>query len=108
MKNQGLIFFSILLLLLMSSLSHAQNTSPKAEIKVKDGTPTMFVNGEATPAMTYMTYNPKEKFFSDFGRAGVNFVSFNITANYNPRDEKNENTSWLGDRIHSNQKVWFG
>ena len=48
-------------------------------VKVQDhlGLPTLMVNGQPNAGMTYMTYHPVERYFGDFGKAGVPFVSFN-------------------------------
>lgn len=40
------------------------------------GLPTLMVNGKPDAGMTYMTYRPQERYFGDFGKAGVPFVSF--------------------------------
>ncbi|MCE5249293.1 beta-galactosidase [bacterium] len=60
------------------------NNGPVVTIASFKGVPTVFVDGVPHSGMTYMTYNPQERFFNDFGKAGVNFVSFFTTANQIP------------------------
>lgn len=72
------IMFLATLFLPISSLG--QSKKPHAEIGVHMGIPTMFVDGKPTAAMTYMAgRSNEEKFFKDFGKAGVKFVSFGVS-----------------------------
>ena len=65
------------LFLIISNILFAQ-VEKDYEVKVQNymGIPTLMVNGQPDAGMTYMTYRPQERFFSDFGKAGVRFVSF--------------------------------
>ncbi len=79
-------FMFIVLSALYSPCTIAQ--LQRVEVKSFNGIPTLFVNGEPNAGMTYMTYRPKERYFRDFGDAGVDFVSFSITANDTPRGRR--------------------
>ncbi|MFC1606465.1 beta-galactosidase [Candidatus Latescibacterota bacterium] len=85
------LFFVIMLIVadvmsafFISTPASAQNTGTgmvsQAEVRIYKGSPTMFVDGNPTAAMTYtVAGNRKDKFFRDFGNAGVNFVSTGIS-----------------------------
>lgn len=62
--------------------------TPKVSIGMFKGTPALLVDGNPNSGMTYMTYRPQERYFHDFGNAGVDFVSFAITANSYPGSTK--------------------
>jgi beta-galactosidase len=49
-----------------------------AEVRTHFGMPSMHVDGQPNAGMCYMTYRPKERYFRDFGNAGVDFVSFAV------------------------------
>jgi len=51
----------------------------RAEVKPHNGVPTLFINGQANSAMSYMTYHPTSKYFGQFGEAGVHVYSFPST-----------------------------
>lgn len=59
----------------------AQNQGPQARVGMHRGTPAMFVDGVPTSAMTYTTGWGKDysRYFQDFGKAGVRFVSIIIS-----------------------------
>lgn len=61
---------------------------PSVTIRPRLGAPTLHVNGQPNAGMTYMTYRPQERYFRDFGQAGVDFVSFfvSLTHKANRRD----------------------
>ena len=78
------VFEMVTLLFFTPFLSVAQDTDiskvSNAEVRMHLGSPTMFVDGKPTAAMTYTVGgNRKEKFFRDFGKVGVNFVSFGVS-----------------------------
>ena len=56
---------------------------PRSEVRKYNGVPTLFINGEPDAGMAYMTYNPKEKHYRQFGEAGVKLASLQTTANKN-------------------------
>ncbi len=62
-------------------LLFAQNDGPLARVGMHMGTPAMFVDDVPTAAMTYTTGWGKDysRYFHDFGKAGVRFVSIIIT-----------------------------
>ena len=66
-----------------SKAPHSDQQFPKSEIRDYNGVPTIFINGEPNAGMTYMTYNPKEKHYRQFGEIGVDLASFQTSANYN-------------------------
>ena len=65
----------LLSLLFAGFVLHAQQNTVKVENYM--GLPTLMVNNRPDAGMTYMTYRPIERYFGDFGKAGVPFVSFN-------------------------------
>ena len=69
------------LLLFLSSISFFAQKNESIEVRVQNymDIPTLMVNGHPDAGMTYMTYNPQERYFRDFGKAGVRFVSFEIS-----------------------------
>ncbi len=62
----------------MSKKSRQART--RADIRHHNGAPTLFINGSPHSAFSYMTYNPQQDYFADFGRAGVNLHSFAANA----------------------------
>jgi beta-galactosidase len=69
---------TILLSLLISGFFlHSQENIVKVQPHL--GLPTLMVNGQPNAGMTYMTYRPQERYFGDFGKAGVPFVSFSTS-----------------------------
>lgn len=74
-----LLMFSVF----CSGPSQVDGKFPRSEIKEHNGVPTLFINGEPNAGMTYMTYNPKEKHYRQFGEIGVNLASFQSTPNLN-------------------------
>lgn len=52
------------------------------------GLPTFHVSGQPNAGMAYMTGRPVAQHFADFGRAGVDFVSFHVSMDFqsNKRD----------------------
>lgn len=56
---------------------------PRAVVRPHNGVPTLWINGQPSAAMTFMTYNQREpRYFADFGRAGVNLATFSATSDY--------------------------
>ena len=56
---------------------------PSAVVRPHHGVPTLWINGQPDPAMTFMTYNQREpRYFGDFGRAGVGLATFSATSDY--------------------------
>lgn len=73
----------------------AQSTnSPKAEIKMHNGAPTLFINGAPNAGLTYMTYNPSAKHYESFGKIGVDLVSVSVTSDFSVFF--NQPTAWPG------------
>lgn len=65
-----------------------------AEVRLHNGVPTLFVNGQPHPGMTYAAYNPSVKVFGDFAQAGVDLFTFVATpTDSRPRMDR---TAWLG------------
>lgn len=63
-----------------------ETTSTTAEVKLHNGTPTLFINGQPSDGMTWASYQPSVEVFSDFTKAGVNLFTFSATpteAGYN-------------------------
>ena len=52
----------------------------RAEVRMHNGAPTLFINDVPHSSFSYMTYNPTQRYFADFGRAGVNLHSFPANA----------------------------
>ncbi len=50
-----------------------------AEVKPHKGVPTLFLNGQPNAAISYMSYNPQIKYFTQFGQAGVHLYTFSST-----------------------------
>lgn len=71
----GLLYFSV--------NAYADSGLPVAELKMHNGTPTIFINGEPNAGLTYMTYAPKSRHYEQFGNIGVDLASFQTSANYN-------------------------
>lgn len=74
--------------ILVMAFSCAKNESPDielptAEIRDYKGLPTIYINGEPNAGMTYMTYNPLEKQYRQFGEISVDLASFQTSANKN-------------------------
>lgn len=72
-------------------------SSPKAEVRKYNGVPTLFINNKPNAAMAYMSYRPQAKYFRDFGKAGVDLVSFSATS-----DSSTYGLAppvWLGDGV---------
>lgn len=67
-----------LIILLSLTITSINLNAQQNIVKVQDhmGLPTLMVNGHPNAGMTYMTYHPVERYFGDFGKAGVPFVSF--------------------------------
>lgn len=55
---------------------------PRAEVKLHNGVPTVFINGIPNAGMTYMTYNAQYKNYQSFGNAGVDLASLSTTSDY--------------------------
>lgn len=70
-------------------------TPPRAEIKMHNGVPTLFINGEPNAGMTYMTYNPHQRHYESFGKIGVDLASLSVTADYSVFF--GQPTAWLDD-----------
>ena len=68
----------ITLMLFLFSTSFFAQKKEDIEVNIQNymGIPTLMVNGHPDAGMTYMTYRPQERYFRDFGKAGVRFVSF--------------------------------
>jgi len=65
------------------SPSAADARSPaRARIEIRQGAPTLLVDGRPTPALAYMTYNLQEKFVRQFAEAGVELFAFQTTSDY--------------------------
>jgi hypothetical protein len=63
-----------------------KTTHTIAEVKLHNGTPTLFINGQPSDEMTWASYQPAVEVFSDFTKAGVNLFTFSATpteAGYN-------------------------
>lgn len=71
----------MIVLLLPISSPLAQTRGPIAAVGMNHGTPAMFVDGVPVSAMTYTTGGGEDhaKYFRDFGKAGVRFVSIMIS-----------------------------
>jgi len=59
-------------------------SSPSAEIptcaiRQHHGAPTLFINDQPHSGMSYMTYHPNRRYFSQFGQIGVHLYSFSAT-----------------------------
>ena len=50
-----------------------------AEVRVHQGTPTLFLNGQAHNGMAWATYRPTAEVFRDFTQAGVTLYTFSGT-----------------------------
>lgn len=50
-----------------------------AAVKVHNGTPTLFINGQPHNGMTWATYRPTPEVFSDFTKAGITLYTFAAT-----------------------------
>lgn len=50
-----------------------------AQVKLHNGAPTLFINGEPHNGMAYTAYGPSVEVFRDFTRAGVDLYSFSAT-----------------------------
>ena len=50
-----------------------------AAVKMHNGTPTLFINGEPHNGMTWATYGPKPEVFRDFTKAGITLYTFAAT-----------------------------
>jgi beta-galactosidase len=70
------------------------NRLPRAEIKTHNGAPTLFINGAPSAGMTYMTYNPHQRHYEAFGKAGVDLASLSVTADFSVFF--GQPTAWLG------------
>lgn len=57
---------------------------PKTEVRDYNGLPTLFIDGQASPGLFYMTYNPQAKYFKAFAEIGVNLSSFSCTGDECP------------------------
>ena len=51
----------------------------RAEVRLHQGAPTIFINGRPHNGMAYTAYGPSVEVFSDFARAGVTLYSFSAT-----------------------------
>jgi hypothetical protein len=54
---------------------------PKTEVRDYNGLPTLYIDGQPSAALFYMTYGPQAKHFKAFGDIGVDLSSFSCTAN---------------------------
>jgi hypothetical protein len=50
-----------------------------AQVKLQNGTPTLFINGQPHNGMTWATYGPTPEVFSDFTKAGITLYTFAAT-----------------------------
>ncbi len=50
-----------------------------AAVKVRNGAPTLVVNGEPRSGMAWATYHPTPEVFGDFARAGISLYTFAAT-----------------------------
>ncbi|NCO43082.1 MAG: hypothetical protein COZ06_23600 [Armatimonadetes bacterium CG_4_10_14_3_um_filter_66_18] len=50
-----------------------------AQVKLHNGTPTLFVNGKPRNGMCWATYGPTPEVFSDFTKAGIDLFTFSGT-----------------------------
>lgn len=88
-------FFSACLwLAILGDVTAESPKPPKAEIRMHNGAPTLFINGAANAGLTYMTYKPAAKHYESFGKAGVNLVSVSVTADFSVFFE--QPTAWTG------------
>ncbi len=71
MKRLTALIFSLIITVVCAN---AQENVVKVQNWM--GMPTLIVNGQPNAGMTYMTYRPQERYFREFGKAGVPFVSF--------------------------------
>lgn len=60
-------------------LTVSASNPPEAFVRQHHGVPTLFINGQAHPGNSYMTYRPEAKNFRDMGRIGVHLYSFSAT-----------------------------
>ncbi|MBN1291177.1 MAG: beta-galactosidase, partial [Candidatus Latescibacteria bacterium] len=76
-----LIFIMMVAILFSANYSSSPNEAPYAEVGMHLSTPAMFVDGNPAAAMCYTTFrgNRHDKYFKDFGKAGVRFVSFHVS-----------------------------
>jgi hypothetical protein len=51
----------------------------RAEVRLHNGVPTLFINGEPHNGMAYAAYGPSVEVFSDFAHAGVDLFTFSAT-----------------------------
>ncbi len=50
-----------------------------ATVEPYKGVPTLHINGQPNAAMSYMSYNPNTKYYTQFGNAGVHIFTFSAT-----------------------------
>ncbi len=62
----------------------AVSPGPKTEVSDYNGLPTLFIDGEPSPALFYMTYRPKTEHFRAFAEIGVGLSSFSCTGDECP------------------------
>ncbi len=69
-----------------------------ARLEVRNGAPTVVVNGAPSAGMTYTAYGPSEEVFSEFAAAGVRLFSFSAT----PTDAGYglSRTAWTGPETY--------
>jgi hypothetical protein len=79
---------------MLNDLTAQSKNLPKAEIKMYNGAPTLFINGAPNAGLTYMTYNPSSKYYESFGKIGVDLASVAVTADYHVF--QNQPVVWLG------------
>ncbi len=65
----------------LAAVTVAQRRAKKsvAAVKVHNGTPTLFINGEPHSGMTWATYRPTSEVFRDFTAAGITLYTFAAT-----------------------------
>ena len=82
-RMTALTSFILLLVFCCAKRETPDPDLPTAEIRDYNGLPTLFINGEPNAGMTYMTYNPLEKQYRQFGEISVDLASFQTSANKN-------------------------
>ncbi len=50
-----------------------------ATVQPYGGVPTLHINGKPDAAMSYMSYNPNTRYYTQFGKAGVHLYTFSAT-----------------------------
>lgn len=79
---------------MLADVSAQSKKFPKAEIKMYNGAPTLFINGVPNAGLSYMTYKPLAKHYASFGKIGVDLASVSVTCDFSVFF--NQPTAWSG------------